>query len=393
MTSQHTADYPTLQEVLRLPVFAGCTVCGGAAGLGRRVSGVNLTDTPDYARWLAQGELLITTGFAIADDPQAVDALLPTAAEKGLSGVGIKPGRYLPSPLPAALAEKADRLGLPLLQLPTDMRFAELADAVSREIARRRIPAEQERQLAVLLHHLISGAPLSEAMERQAAESGIHLECPHILMWIQADAPELQRRSWLHEVEERYRALGADMWGALSEDGFLLALEADDLFALEMPLRRGDGGLCRRPRRYLRRQPPLRRYGGFSESRPQCPHGAPHGGANGNTLRDRRPSGGGTAAGGILPGGNGRLYPSAAGNAPAAARAAAARAAGHAGELAALYGQPAPDGAGAAPALQHRELPAPAAMVAAGGRSGRSDEAIGIGNGPVSVPVQAHIKE
>lgn len=150
MTSQHTADYPTLQEVLRLPMFAGCTVCGGAAGLGRRVSGVNLTDTPDYARWLAQGELLITTGFAIADDPQAVDALLPTAAEKGLSGVGIKPGRYLPSPLPAALAEKADRLGLPLLQLPTDMRFAELADAVSREIARRRIPAEQERQLAVM---------------------------------------------------------------------------------------------------------------------------------------------------------------------------------------------------------------------------------------------------
>ena len=236
MTSQHTADYPTLQEVLRLPVFAGCTVCGGAAGLGRRVSGVNLTDTPDYARWLAQGELLITTGFAIADDPQAVDALLPTAAEKGLSGVGIKPGRYLPSPLPAALAEKADRLGLPLLQLPTDMRFAELADAVSREIARRRIPAEQERQLAVLLHHLISGAPLSEAMERQAAESGIHLECPHILMWIRADAPELQRRSWLHEVEEHCRALGADMWGALSEDGFLLALEAGDLFALEMPL-------------------------------------------------------------------------------------------------------------------------------------------------------------
>ena len=145
MTSQHTADYPTLQEVLRLPVFAGCTVCGGAAGLGRRVSGVNLTDTPDYARWLAQGELLITTGFAIADDPQAVDALLPTAAEKGLSGVGIKPGRYLPGPLPAALAEKADRLGLPLLQLPSDMRFTELADAVSREIVRRRIPAEQER--------------------------------------------------------------------------------------------------------------------------------------------------------------------------------------------------------------------------------------------------------
>ena len=238
MTSQHTADYPTLREVLRLPAFAGCTVCGGAEGLDRRVSGVNLTDTPDYARWLAQGELLITTGFAIANDPQAVDALLPTAAEKGLSGVGIKPGRYLPKPLPEVLTEKADRLGLPLLQLPNDVRFTELADAVSREIARRRIPAEQERQLAVLLHHLVSGAPLSEAMERQAAEYGIHLKRPHTLLRIRADAPELQRSSWLHEAEECCRALGADMWGALLEDGLLLVLEADDLFALEIPLRR-----------------------------------------------------------------------------------------------------------------------------------------------------------
>ena len=35
MASQHTSDYPTLREVLRLPAFAGCTVCGGAASLQR----------------------------------------------------------------------------------------------------------------------------------------------------------------------------------------------------------------------------------------------------------------------------------------------------------------------------------------------------------------------
>ena len=237
MASQRTADYPTLREVLCLPAFAGCTVRGGAEGLDRRVGGVNLTDTPDYARWLAQGELLITTGFAIADDPQAVDALLPTAMEKGLSGVGIKPGRYLPKPLPAELTEAADRLGLPLLELPGDVRFTELADAVSREIARRRIPAEQERQLAVLLYRLISGTLLDEAVERQAAEFGIHLERPHILLRIRADVPELQRRSWLHEAEEPCRMLGLDVWDALLDTDILLALEADDLFALETPLR------------------------------------------------------------------------------------------------------------------------------------------------------------
>lgn len=98
MTAQHTSDYPTLGEVLRLPAFAGCIVCGGAAGLDRQVSGVNLTDTPDYARWLAQGELLITTGFAIADDPQAVDALLPTAMEKGCPAWASNRDAICPSP-------------------------------------------------------------------------------------------------------------------------------------------------------------------------------------------------------------------------------------------------------------------------------------------------------
>ncbi len=237
MTQQRTADYPMLSEILQLPAFTGCSVCGGTAGLDHRVSGVNLTDTPDYARWLAQGELLITTGFSIADDPQAIRGLLPTAAEQGLSGVGIKPGRYLPNPLPTELAETADRLGLPLLQLPDDVRFTELADAVSREIAWRQIPAEQERQLAVLLHHLVSGAPVDEAIERQTAEVGIRLECPHILLRIRADVPELQRRAWLHEAESRCRTLGADVWGALLEENILLMLEADDLYALEIPLR------------------------------------------------------------------------------------------------------------------------------------------------------------
>ena len=235
MNSQRAADYPTLQEVLQLPAFTGCVLCGGAAGLDGRVSGVNLTDTPDYARWLMPGELLITTGFAIAGDAQAVEALLPTAAEKGLCGVGIKPGRYLPKPLPAELTAAADRLSLPLIQLPDDVRFTELADAVSREIARRRIPAEQEHQLSVLLHRLISGAA-DEVTARQAAEAGIHCQRGHILVRMRTGGPEMQRRAWLHELEDRCRMLGADVWGALSEDDILLALEVEELFSLETPL-------------------------------------------------------------------------------------------------------------------------------------------------------------
>ena len=151
MLSRHMTDYPTVEEVLALAAFSGCRILGGSAGCQRRVRGVNLTDTPDYARWLSPGELLLTTGFALAGNEAAIEALLPTAAERGLAGVGIKPGRFLPDPLSGSLAREADRLGLPLIALPGDARFAALeersAAQAQREIARRQIPSEQARRL------------------------------------------------------------------------------------------------------------------------------------------------------------------------------------------------------------------------------------------------------
>lgn len=76
MLSRHMTDYPAVEEVLVLAAFSGCRILGGSAGCQRRVRGVNLTDTPDYARWLSPGELLLTTGFALAGDEAAIEALL-----------------------------------------------------------------------------------------------------------------------------------------------------------------------------------------------------------------------------------------------------------------------------------------------------------------------------
>ena len=49
MTQQRTADYPMLSEILQLPAFTGCSVCGGTAGLDHRVIGPNVTmATPNH---------------------------------------------------------------------------------------------------------------------------------------------------------------------------------------------------------------------------------------------------------------------------------------------------------------------------------------------------------
>ena len=51
--------YPCLSELLTLPVFRGSRLLGCQTGLERVVTGVNLSDTPEYYKWLCAGELMV----------------------------------------------------------------------------------------------------------------------------------------------------------------------------------------------------------------------------------------------------------------------------------------------------------------------------------------------
>ncbi len=218
-------SYPTLREILRLPAFAGCHLCGGAAGAEQPVRGANITEVPDYDNWIAAGELLITTGFALAGEEDAVFRLLKTAKERGLCGVCIKPGRYLPAPLPAALLQLADGLSLPLVELPGDVRFSDLAAAVSREIARRQVPAEQQRRLTAFLRHLLTDPVADDEAELQTAlEYGLRLERPHRVIRMETEAPSGARLAAGH-LAEICRQQGLMTWTAFSDERPMLLLE------------------------------------------------------------------------------------------------------------------------------------------------------------------------
>ena len=128
--------FPEVSEVISLPVFHGAKLLGGGAGLNRTVEGINLSDTPEYYKWLSKGELMATTCYAIHDDPEAVRAFLPNLAEKGISAVCIKPAQYLKE-IPSFMVEQADAYGLPLLELPASVQLSELTKGVSDELLRR----------------------------------------------------------------------------------------------------------------------------------------------------------------------------------------------------------------------------------------------------------------
>jgi purine catabolism regulator len=123
----------SMKEVLALDAFRDAKVVGGNEGLHQTVRSVNVMEVPDIFEWIQPGELLITAGYSIRDNPEAQLALIPKLAGKQLAGLAIKPQRYL-GKIPQAMIEQANAYKFPLVELPADVSFSDLISPVLRGI-------------------------------------------------------------------------------------------------------------------------------------------------------------------------------------------------------------------------------------------------------------------
>jgi len=130
-----------------MPCLQDASVLAGAAGLERRVRGVNVLEDANIVRWMRGGELLLTTGYSIRDDDDALRALVPALAERGLAGLGIKLGLYIEE-LPEDVRVEADRLAFPIVGLPPRVMFNDILSEVLGSILNRQA-VELERSNAI----------------------------------------------------------------------------------------------------------------------------------------------------------------------------------------------------------------------------------------------------
>lgn len=75
----------------------------------------------------------MTTGYPFRDDPEALAALIPQLAEKGVSAFGIKTKRYL-TEVPEQVLKLADLYGLPLIELPPPTVFSDVVREVMERV-------------------------------------------------------------------------------------------------------------------------------------------------------------------------------------------------------------------------------------------------------------------
>jgi purine catabolism regulator len=122
-------NHLVVRDLLQLPAWEGTRLMAGAAGDGRRVTGANIMEVPDIGRYVKPGEVLITTGYALRDDPEALLRLVRLLAAQGLAGLALKTHRYIDE-IPKAVLEAADELSFPVLALAESASFNDMVRSV-----------------------------------------------------------------------------------------------------------------------------------------------------------------------------------------------------------------------------------------------------------------------
>ncbi|MET7686961.1 PucR family transcriptional regulator ligand-binding domain-containing protein [Streptomyces sp. NPDC005483] len=127
-----TANHPlTVADVLTLPVLAAGQpqVVTGADLLDRPVRWVHMTELTDPASFLKGGELVLTTGMPLPEEPAGVRRYANELADVGAAALVIELVRRYHRP-PDALVHACETRGLPLVTLAKDVNFLEVTQVV-----------------------------------------------------------------------------------------------------------------------------------------------------------------------------------------------------------------------------------------------------------------------
>jgi purine catabolism regulator len=124
----------TVADALKLEEFAGAEVVAGKVGLNKPIAWVHIASVPDAPRWLNGGELVLTTGHNMPENPEDQCQYMLAMAEKGVVGLVLSVGRYIDH-APDYLRELADRNHFPLIEISYQARFIDIARATNERIA------------------------------------------------------------------------------------------------------------------------------------------------------------------------------------------------------------------------------------------------------------------
>ena len=162
-----------LRDALQLPILENAKVVAGASGLEQPIRWVYNAGAPNAADWLHGGELVLTTVYNMPESADAQGDYLRQLADKGIVALVITIG-MLVDEIPAYLRDIGDELGLPLIELPYQTRFVDIAKVINERISQENLDTVNlalsiQQQLSRLV---LEGGGFPELAQMLAAQVG-----------------------------------------------------------------------------------------------------------------------------------------------------------------------------------------------------------------------------
>lgn len=122
-----------VQDVINHELFQRATVRTSTVGLHREVSWVHVVDQPDPASWVRQGQLVLTTGQGLLGNESRQRAILRELSKVGVAGVVLAVPTHFDA-FPSYMVDVALEMELPLIEIPWEIPFVGLTEALHRII-------------------------------------------------------------------------------------------------------------------------------------------------------------------------------------------------------------------------------------------------------------------
>ncbi|MEW6523024.1 MAG: PucR family transcriptional regulator ligand-binding domain-containing protein [Bacillota bacterium] len=208
--SARVPGYVTVQEALEFDALRGVRVLAGRTRLDNRITGVNIMEVPEVTRWLQGGELLFTAFYAVKDSPEAACSLVHQLAEKGVAALAVKPGQYVPE-IPAAVITAAESAGLPVLELPADAPYMDVARPILEAIMSRSVTGTGalETLQQDLVELVVAGSGLEPVLAflARALSQPVLVFGPELNVLTSAARPDDDSQGWELELSRVTAAL------------------------------------------------------------------------------------------------------------------------------------------------------------------------------------------
>ncbi|WHY01974.1 PucR family transcriptional regulator [Neobacillus sp. DY30] len=126
----------TVKDLFEIKAIDGLKIVAGEKGINNEIAIVNIIENPEVFDWLSPNELLLSTGYIFKDNEELQNRIIQELSQINCAGLIVKMKRYFDK-LPQNMIDEANRLGLPLLELPFEYTLSRVISIINEKASGR----------------------------------------------------------------------------------------------------------------------------------------------------------------------------------------------------------------------------------------------------------------